>query len=108
MVDESQTRALLALFPGARFDVTRIYGGKERAASGRHKPFDAYQMIELTYGLGEEKMHRYGEMIRAMLRDQLAWISDRSRIRKLTHENGRESLAMALEATRMAEESTES
>ena len=104
VADEKTTRELMALFPG-QLDVTQIYAGRDRAAFGRHKPLDMYQMIELTYGVETEKMHRYGEMLRAMLRDQLCWIYDHRHARKLTHDNGRESLAMALEATRLAEAS---
>jgi len=105
VADEKGTRDLLSLFPGARLDVTQLYGGKERAAFGRHKPLDIYQTIEVSYGLAEEKMHRYGEMLREMLRDQIRWIYDPKHLRKLTDENGRESLAMAVAATRLADES---
>ena len=52
----------MELFPGARLDITNAYGGKTRAAFGRHKPLDIYQQIELTYNSGEPKMHRYGEL----------------------------------------------
>src|SRR5262249_9745671 len=72
LVDEAQTRVLCELFPHARLDVTAWYGGKDRACSGRHKTLDAYQIIELSYGQGERKMHRYGELLRALLSDQLA------------------------------------
>jgi predicted dehydrogenase len=103
--DEKTTRELMDLFPGARLDVTKVYGGKERSSFGRHKPLDLYQMIELNYGLAEEKMHRYGELLRAMLRDQIRWIYDRDHVRKLTEQNGRDSLALAVEANRLADQS---
>ena len=35
-------------------------------------PLYVYQVIELTYGAGEEKLHRYGELLRAMMADQIA------------------------------------
>jgi len=38
------------------------------------------------------------------LRDQIRWIYNRNHHRKLTEENGRESLVMAVEATRLADE----
>jgi len=47
-------------------------------------------------------MHRYGELLRAMLGDQLAWIRDRGHARTISDENGRASLAMALAADTMA------
>jgi hypothetical protein len=83
----------------------KIYGGKERAIRARHKSWDVYQVVNLAYGLDHDKMGRYGELLRDMLRDQVRWIFDPEHRRKLTEENGRESLAMAVEATRLAESS---
>ncbi len=48
-------------------------------------------------------MHRYGELLRALLADQVAWIRDHTHPRRITEENGRASLALAIEATRMAD-----
>jgi len=98
LVDEADTRALCELFPGARLDVTAWYSGKDRACRGRHKPFDVYQMVELAYGLPDNKMHRYGELLRSLFADQLAWIEDRRHVRKVADENGRDALAVAVEA----------
>jgi predicted dehydrogenase len=103
VVDEKATRDLMKILGDARLDVTRIYGGRDRVASGRHKPLDIYQVIEVFYAQEEQKMHRYGELLRAMLRDQIRWIYNRKHVRTLTHENGRESLALAVEATRLAD-----
>src|SRR5436190_13234683 len=103
VADEPQTRKLMELFPGARLDLPQLYGGKDRASRGRHKELDIYQTVNLTYGLDVDKMTRYGELLRDMLRDQIRWIHDRTHIRKLTDENGRESLAMAVDATRLAD-----
>jgi predicted dehydrogenase len=105
VADEQQTRALMDLFPGARLDIPRLYGGKERVSRGRHKELDVYQIVNITYGLETDKMSRYGELLRDMLRDQVRWIHDRAHVRKLTEENGRESLAMAVDATRLADKS---
>jgi acetaldehyde dehydrogenase (acetylating) len=71
-------------------------------ARARHKDLDVSQLVEVTAGLGEPKLHRYGKLLRAMLRDQLAWIRDPTRERVLTEANGRDSLAMACAATRLA------
>jgi predicted dehydrogenase len=102
LVNEADTRKLCELFPGARLDVTAYYAGKDRLCSGRHKQLDVYQMIELDYGLGDLKMHRYGELLRAMFDDQVAWLNDRRRARKITEENGRASLTVAYQADRLA------
>ncbi len=102
VADEKGTRELCELFPGARLDVSAVYSPKDRVCSGRHKTLDVYQSLEMAYGEGESKMHRYGQLLRALLVDQVAWIRDRSHQRRLTEENGRASLALAIEATRMA------
>jgi predicted dehydrogenase len=102
IADEAQTRALCELFPGARLDVTQTYSPKDRACEGRHKPIDAYQLLELTWGEGINKSHRYGELLRAMLADQIAWVRDRSHARTISEANGRDSLALACEADRLA------
>ncbi len=60
-------------------------------------------MIELSWGEGTNKSHRYGELLRAILTDQLAWVHDRSRPRKITEVNGRDSLAVACAADRLAQ-----
>lgn len=104
-VDEEQTRTMMELFPGAQLDVLKIYGGQNRSARGRHKDLDIYQQVELHYGLGVDKMRRYCELLRALLADQLAWLEDSARVRKMTGRNGRDSLAMAAAAMQLADSS---
>ena len=48
-------------------------------------------------------MRRYCELLRALFTDQLAWLRDRSHVRKITEQNGRDSLVMAEVATKLAE-----
>ncbi len=103
VVNEEQTRTLTELFPEARLDILQVYGGKDRAAMARHRELDLYQMIEMKIGLEDNKMKRYGELLRSMLNDQISWIADRSHKRVISEENGRTSLAMALEAARLSE-----
>src|SRR5262249_35828275 len=102
IADEAQTRSLCTLFPGARLDVSLVYSPQDRACQGRHKTLDVYQMIELSWGDGTNKSHRYGELLRDMLADQIAWIRDHSHLRTISEENGRDSLAMAVAASRLA------
>ncbi|NQU41882.1 Gfo/Idh/MocA family oxidoreductase [bacterium] len=103
VVDEERTRELCDLFPGSRLDVTVNYGAKDRPCRGRHKDIDAMQLIEFHHGDEKDKMHLYGELLRAMFRDQAAWIPDHSHQRVITEENGRRSLAMAIEAMHLAD-----
>ena len=66
IVDEAQTRSLCDLFPGARLDVSAVYSPKDRACHGAGNPLDVYQTIELSWGEGTNKSHRYGELLRAV------------------------------------------
>jgi predicted dehydrogenase len=102
VVNEEQTRTLMDIFSGARLDVLKVFGGRDRAARGRHKDVDVYQQIELQHGLGDDKQRRYSELLRSLMADQLAWLRDRSHVRKITESNGCDSLAMAVHATRLA------
>ena len=101
VVDEADTRTLCELFPG-RPNVTTWYGGKGTHCAGRHKPLDVYQMIEMHYGDGDPKMHRYGDLVRSLLADQFAWLADRGHPRRITDQNGRDALAVACEADALA------
>ncbi len=102
LVDERQTRDLCALFPGARLDVSASYGGADRACRGRGKEHDAYQMIDLV-SPGAPKLPLYGQLLRSLLEDQVAWMRDRSHRRVVTEANGRDSLALACAADTLAQ-----
>jgi hypothetical protein len=103
VADEAQTRALCDIFPGARLDVSMSYSPRDRACQGRHKTLDVYQMIELSWGDGTNKSHRYGELLRAMLSDQLEWVHNRSHSRTISEANGRDSLVTACAADNLAQ-----
>ena len=102
IADEKAARDIAELFPGARVDVTETYSAEDRLCYGRHKELDVSQRFELTCGEDVKKMHRYGELLRALFQDQVAWIRDKNHVRRITEENGRDSLATAVEADRLA------
>lgn len=102
VADESQTRQVCELFSGARVDVLAAYGPRERAFYSHGRQHDAYQQFELVWGEGRQKMPVYCELLRRMLSDQIAWIENRQHTRKITERNGRDSVAMASAADRLA------
>lgn len=102
VADEQQTRQLCELFNSAQLDVLHVFPPTKRKCRGRHQSIDAYQQFNLGYGLGQNKMVRYGELLRAMMADQIAWIHDHSHQRKITEFNGRDSLVVAAMATQLA------
>jgi len=102
IADERNSRRLCELFPSAVTNVVEEYAGGTRQCTGRHRELDVSQMLEMTQGEASDKLQRYGELLRAILQDQAAWIRDRRHRRLVTEENGRASLAVAFEADRMA------
>ena len=102
-VDERRTQKLMNLFQRARLDIAQVYGGRTREVISRHKTSDVYQLADLHWGDEVEKMHRYGELLRSVMRDQVRWIYDRTHVRKLTEKNGRDSLELAVQATDLAD-----
>jgi predicted dehydrogenase len=102
IADEKGTRDLCDLFPGARLDIAAGYAPKDRTCQGRHRSLDVSQMVELSFGAGQNKSVLYGQLLRSMMADQVAWIRDRFHRRQVTEENGRDSLAVAVAADRLA------
>lgn len=104
LADESTMRTLCDLCAGARVDAVATYGGAERRCTGHGKQHDVYQQFELNWGEHFQKLPTYCELLRRMMADQAAWIRDRSHQRRITEQNGRDSVAMACAADRLARE----
>jgi predicted dehydrogenase len=101
-VDDATDEALRGLWPDRRVDVVATYDGEAARCRGHDKPFTTSRVIDLTAGGSVEKMQRYGELVRALFADQLAWIRDPQHTRTVTEENGRSSLIMAINADRLS------
>jgi predicted dehydrogenase len=106
IADEETMRAIDALFADARIDVLSAYGPKDRRCVGHGREYDVYQQFELQWGEGRQKSRVYCELLRAFMTDQAAWIRDPTHVRKTTERNGRDSVAMAFAADKMAHRST--
>jgi len=102
IADEANTRELCDLFAGARVDALQLYGGKDRQCRAHGREYDVYQQFELHWGEGRDKTRVYCELVRGLMADQVAWIRDHNHNRKTTETNGRDSVAMACAADRLA------
>jgi len=102
IADEAQTRQLCEVFPGARVDALDIYSSPGRLCVGHGRRHDVYQQFELHWGEQRQKLPVYCDLLRRFMADQLAWIRDRSHPRKITEQNGHDSVAMACAADRLA------
>ena len=80
-----------------------------REPSGRE--FANYHRGDLampSFDAGTDGERRIGQWLileRSVMRDQVRWIYDRTHLRKLTEKNGRDSLALAVQATDLADRS---
>jgi predicted dehydrogenase len=103
VANEAQTRELCDLFPGSRIDALTTYGPRDRRFYSHGREHEAYQHFDLHWGEGRQKMVLYCELLRNMFADQRAWIRDRNHQRKITDQNGRDSVAMACAADALAQ-----
>jgi hypothetical protein len=106
IANEETMRAVHALFADSRIDVLSAYGPKDRRCVGHGREYDVYQEFELQWGEGRQKSRVYCELLRAFMTDQAAWIRDPTHVRKITERNGRDSVAMAFAADKMAHRSS--
>jgi predicted dehydrogenase len=102
IADEAQMRALCELFHGARVDAVAVYSGDERQGKGHGQPYDVYQKFILHWGEQQQKLPLYCDLLRRMFADQVAWIRDRRHQRRITEQNGHDSVAMACAADGLA------
>ena len=105
IADESMMRAIAELFAGARIDVLAAYGPKDRHASVTGANTTSTKSLSYI-GAKAAKSRVYCELLRAFMSDQAAWIRDPTHVRKTTEQNGRDSVAMACAADRMAHQSS--
>jgi predicted dehydrogenase len=103
LANERTLHELTALFPRAVVKATPFPPGGKSTTTARHKLLDVDRTLDLEEAPAEAKSDLYGDILRAMLADQIAWIHDRHHQRKIVEQNGRSSLAMAVRATLLAD-----
>lgn len=59
-------------------------------------------MDDLAFGQSKLKIHRYGELLRTLLVDQLASIDDGCHVRTTNDRNGHDAFVLAVQANRAA------
>ncbi|MCK4601263.1 MAG: Gfo/Idh/MocA family oxidoreductase, partial [Phycisphaerae bacterium] len=76
--------------------------GEGKPLLGRGKQRSVTKLIRLHYEPNSDKQTIYVESVRALFADQLAYIRDRSHVRKVTEQNGRDAIALAQAAATFA------
>lgn len=97
--EELQTLKLI--FPIAEIEITEDFETPQ-AARGRFKEITYQYKLKLDSGDAIQKQPLYQELVAAMFRDQVAWINDRTHVRKINADNAVNSLEMAENAEHMA------
>jgi predicted dehydrogenase len=103
IVDSTGANLLRTLLPGARIEVRERYTGEAARKIIRHRPFEASERLEII-AAGASKSERYAQALRALFSDQIRHLREPGYTPRLTAENGRASLALAVEASRLAAE----
>jgi predicted dehydrogenase len=102
LLDTAGIEELAAILPGSSVRVVERCEGEGRRVRGRFRPFEADALVEITFTTGMTKLGIYGQVVRDLAADQIAWIRDPAHGRRLTEEDSVRSVAMACDADRMA------
>jgi predicted dehydrogenase len=101
IVDDKAAESVRSLLPGASIEVRERYSGDAARKIIRHRPFQASQRIAVVAS-GQSKDEIYAQALRGLFSDQVRRLRDPGHVSRLTEANGRASLALAVEATRLA------
>ncbi len=104
-VDDEAVSALVEICGGCDVQTLETYDAQRGATTGRGKQRNVTKRIRVDYCPQPDKQSLYAESVRALLADQIAFIRDRSHARRITEANGRDAVAVAEAAVKMAERS---
>ncbi len=104
LLDDAAAEAIAAVLPRPTVRVVERYDGTARHVRGRFRSFEATALVEIAFTTGQDKLGIYGDVVRELAADQVAWIRDPSHQRRLTEAEGVASVVMACAADRLARE----
>jgi predicted dehydrogenase len=106
LLDEAGIEELKAILPPSSLRIAERYEGDGRRGRGRFRPFEADALVEIGFSTGMTKLEIYGQVVRDLAADQIAWIRDPAHVRRLTEADSVQSVAMACDADRLALEAS--
>ncbi len=101
-VDDAGAAKLADCCRGCEVRTVATYGREEGSITGRGKHRNVTRRIQLDYCPGDDKQIVYARSARALLADQIAYIRNSAHARRVTETNGRDSLALAEAAAKLA------
>jgi predicted dehydrogenase len=102
LVDDDGLAVLAGMLPGSAVHTIEHYQGARCRVRGRFQSFEATSLVEIGFGLGLDKLALYGQVVRDLAADQIAWISDPAHVRNLTEADSAACVAVACDADRLA------
>jgi len=102
LVDEDQWDALRAIFPDGNAKTLLKFKGDRRTVRGHGRPHTVTRKVRLTWTNEDGKDALYGKMVRDLMADQLRWIEDRARTRRIDTGHAVASVEIAERATKLA------
>lgn len=101
-VNDAGAKRLAELCGGAEMQVIETVEPADRNLPSRGVARTVTQRVGLRYLPNDDKQAVYTAGIRELLADQIAFIRDRTHVRRITESNGREALALAESAVKLA------
>jgi len=101
-VDEQGAAVLARCAPGCEVEPVARYEGLSRRTTGRGKQRAVTERIKLSFTPEADKQAVYANSVRGLLADQIEFLRNKAHARRITEANGRDSLAMAQAAARLA------
>jgi predicted dehydrogenase len=101
LCSEADLIDLKEIFPHAEINILER-NAEAKVCHGRFKEIRYNYKIKFNSGEALPKQALYQQLVTDMFNDQLAWIEDRSHVRKITSENAVNSLKLAERADKMA------
>lgn len=101
VLSEEQIERITAILPDARVEtLTKFEGDRRIARRHRNEPVD--REVRITWQHPDDKQTIYGRSLRALMEDVVATVRDRRRQPRVTAQDGRAALELALDADRFA------
>ncbi len=102
VVDQRSSEELRAVFPEARISTVERYSQRMRLCRSRGVDYEVDERIIVEQPYGPDSQTIYGHAVRALLEDFVAAIAEPAHEPRVSAQDARDALALALEADRVA------
>ena len=105
VVDDAGAEALARCAPGGDIRVVERFSGEQTETMGRGQKRHVTQRVRLAYTPQSDKQTAYADSVRTLLGDQISYLRDQDHPRRITEASGRDAVALAEAAARLAQRS---